>query len=70
MIAVRWGDTYSMKAAFGSGSLISTKTMPRDTVMTKIDEFGRTPRQKTELSDQEIELAIEEIRSTIQKYSK
>jgi hypothetical protein len=58
-----------MRAAAGS-SLISTKTMPRDTVTTKLDEFGRHPRHKTELTEEEIELAIEEIRSTIQKYSK
>jgi ribonuclease PH len=31
-----------MKAAVGS-SLISTWTMPRDTVTTKLDEFGRHP---------------------------
>jgi serine/threonine protein phosphatase PrpC len=69
MIAVRWGDTY-LDESSSSSSLISTKTMARDTVMTKLDEFGRHSTRKSELSDQEIELAIEEIRSTIQKYSK
>jgi len=69
MIAVRWGDTY-LDESSSSSSLISTKTMARDTVMTKLDEFGRHPTRKSELTDQEIELAIEEIRSTIQKYSK
>jgi serine/threonine protein phosphatase PrpC len=69
MIAVRWGDTYADESSAGSG-LISTKTMPRDTVTTKLDEFGRHPSRKTELTEEEIELAIEEIRSTIQKYSK
>jgi len=42
--------------------------MPRDTVTTKMDEFGRNPQSRTELTEAEIELAIEEIRSTIQKY--
>jgi serine/threonine protein phosphatase PrpC len=69
MIAVRWGDTYRDESSSAS-SLISTKSMARDTVMTKLDEFGHHPTRKSELTDQEIELAIEEIRSTIQKYSK
>ena len=69
MISVRWQDTYVDDSSAGS-SLISTKSMPRDTVTTRLDEFGRNPRHKTELSEEEIELAIEEIRSTIQKYSK
>jgi len=66
MIVVRWQDTY--RDASSGGSLISTKTMPRDTVTTKLEEFGRNPSVKTELTEDEIELAIEEIRSTIQKY--
>ena len=44
--------------------------MPRDTVTTKIDGFGRPANRKSELSEEEIERAIEEIRSAIQKYSK
>jgi len=44
--------------------------MSRDTITTKLDEFGRNPNYKTELTDEEIERAIDEIRSTIQKYSK
>ncbi|RDE51811.1 MAG: serine/threonine-protein phosphatase [Candidatus Accumulibacter meliphilus] len=69
MIAVRWQDSYVDESSAG-GSLISTKSMPRETVTTRLDEFGRNPRHKTELSEEEIELAIEEIRSTIQKYAK
>jgi serine/threonine protein phosphatase PrpC len=69
MIAVRWGDTYADQSSGGSG-LISTRTMPRDTVTTKLQEFGRQSSRKTELTEEEIELAIEEIRSTIQKYSR
>ena len=70
IIAVRWGDTYSDDSGLGNSGLVSTKTMPRDTVTTRLDEFGRHPNRKTDLSDEEIERAIEEIRSTIQKYSK
>ena len=44
--------------------------MSRDTVTTKLDAFGRNPHYKTELTEDEIESAIEEIRATIQKYSK
>lgn len=73
MIAVRWGDSYGVDSGGGSGSgrgLISTRTMPRDSVTKRIDEFGRQPGGKTDLTEEEIERAIEEIRSTIQKYSR
>ena len=69
IVAVRWEDSY-VDASSGLSSVVSTQTMSRDTVTTRLDEFGRNPRYKTELSDDEIERAIEEIRSTIQKYSK
>ena len=77
MIAVRWGDSYSDQSSGGSGgasggtsSLVSTRSMPKDSVTRMMDEFGRPSRGKTDLSEEEIELAIEEIRSTIQKYTK
>ena len=69
IVAVRWEDSYIQPGAEAS-SLISTQTMARDTVTTKLDAFGRNPNYKTELSEDEIEKAIEEIRATIQKYSK
>ena len=56
--------------AASAPSLGSTQTMSRDTVTTRLDEFGRNPNYKSELSEDEIERAIEEIRATIQKYSK
>jgi serine/threonine protein phosphatase PrpC len=68
-VVVRWEDNYVEAGASGSSS-VSTQTMSRDTITTKLDEFGRNPNYKTELTEDEIELAIEEIRSTIQKYSK
>ncbi|HPP46527.1 MAG TPA: serine/threonine-protein phosphatase [Accumulibacter sp.] len=63
-LGVRWEDSY-----VDASSMISTKSMDRYSVTTKIQEFGRGQGQKTELSDEEIESAIEEIRATIQKYA-
>lgn len=69
IVVVRWEDSFVQEGSELS-SLVSTKTMSRDTVTTRLDEFGRNPNYKTELTDDEIERAIDEIRSTIQKYSK
>ena len=69
IIAVRWEDSY-IEAGASASSIVSTQTMSRDTVTTKLDEFGRNPKYKSELTEDEIERAIEEIRSTIQKFSK
>ena len=69
IVVVRWEDGFVQEGSELS-SLVSTKTMSRDTVTTRLDEFGRNPNYKTELTDDEIERAIDEIRSTIQKYSK
>lgn len=69
VVAVRWSDSY-VDEGESSSSFISTQTMPRDTVTTRLDAFGRNPHYKTELSDEEIEKAIEEIQSAIHKYSK
>lgn len=70
IVVVRWEDSYVGEGAAATSSVISTQTMSRDTVTTKLDAFGRNPNYKTELSEEEIERAIDEIRSTIQKYSK
>ena len=69
IVAVRWEDSYREEGSSPS-SVVSTQLMSRDTVTTKLDAFGRNPNYKTELSEEEIERAIDEIRSTIQKYSK
>ena len=69
IVAVRWEDSYVEEGASVS-SAVSTQTMSHDTVTTKLDDFGRNPHYKTELTEDEIERAIDEIRSTIQKYSK
>lgn len=69
ILVVRWEDSYIEEGA-NQTSTVSTQTMSRDTITTRLDEFGRNPNFKSELSEEEIERAIEEIRSTIQKYSK
>lgn len=65
VVSVRWEDSYVQMAQ----SSVSTQTMALDEVTTKLDEFGRNPAYKMDLSDDEIEKAIQEIRSTIDKYS-
>ena len=69
VIAVRWEDSY-IDNNVADSSVISTQAMSRDTITTNLDAFGRNPNYKTELSEEEIEKAIDEIRSAIQKYSK
>ena len=43
--------------------------MTQDEVTTRLEEFGRNPAYKSELSDEEIEKAIDEIRNAIDKYN-
>ncbi|MCP5267841.1 MAG: serine/threonine-protein phosphatase [Zoogloeaceae bacterium] len=65
IVAARWEDSYIEPAR----STISTQTMALDEITTRLDEFGRNPAYKMDLSEDEIENAIQEIRSTIDKYS-
>lgn len=65
VVAVRWEDAYVEEAS----SAISTQTMTQDEVTTRLEEFGRNPAYKSELSENEIEDAIEEIRAAIDKYN-
>ncbi len=65
VVAVRWEDAYVEEAS----SSISTQTMTQDEVTTRLEEFGRNPAYKSELSEVEIEDAIEEIRAAIEKYN-
>ena len=69
IVVVRWEDSY-VEEGTSTASVVSTQAMSRDTITTKLDAFGRNPHYKTELTEEEIERAIEEIRATIQKYSK
>ena len=70
VIAVRWDDTYVAPTE----DAISTHTMAMDEVQTQMLEFGRSrtgePVKKLDLTEDEIEKAISEIRSAINKYSK
>ena len=43
--------------------------MALDEIATHIEEFGRDPAHKTDLSESEIEQAIEEIRAAIDKFN-
>jgi len=64
-VAVRWEESYVEDAS----SSVSTQTMTHDEVTTRLDEFGRNPAYKSDLSDDEIEKAINEIRAAIDKYN-
>jgi PPM family protein phosphatase len=64
-IAVQWEDNYVEETR----STVSTQTMGLQEVTTKLEAFGRDPNYKTDLTDDEIEKAIEEIRLAIDKYS-
>ena len=68
-IAFRWEDSYD-DAQAATSLAISTQSMDRETVSTRLDEFGHNPGYKTELAENEIERAIAEIRAAIHKYSK
>lgn len=65
VVAVRWEQSYDEDAS----SLISTQTMAQGEVTTRLEAFGRNPAYKSDLSDDEIEKAIEEIRNAIDKYN-
>ena len=60
---MRWEQSYIEDL----GSQITTHAMTGEEVTTRLDEFGRNPAYKSDLSDEEIEQAIEEIRAAIEK---
>lgn len=70
LVAVRWEDSYSE----ASSSSVQTQAMARDEVNTQmgLGPLGRSQEAgaKGDLSDDEIERAIAEIRAAIDKYSK
>jgi serine/threonine protein phosphatase PrpC len=67
VIAVTWEE-----AADGDPStiIIETQTMPLDAHTTLMAGFEKTRQRDTELTDDDIEQAIKEIRNAINKYSK
>ncbi|MDR0529372.1 MAG: serine/threonine-protein phosphatase [Zoogloeaceae bacterium] len=62
LVAVRWEENY---ADFDTSS-VSTQDMSVTEIATCVEPFSKPPR--AELSDDEIERAIEEIRAAIDKY--
>lgn len=68
MVAMQWQDDINQAA----GESISTQTMARDNFTTRLDTFDRAhqPTSAFDLTDDEIERAISEINSAIQKFSK
>ncbi|MCC6656948.1 MAG: serine/threonine-protein phosphatase, partial [Rhodocyclaceae bacterium] len=69
MIAIRWEDNYA-EDTLGS---VSTKTMPVDSFTTQMEAFAKARKGAQplpNLSDEDIERAIQEINSAIKKYSK
>lgn len=67
VIAVRWDDAY-MEEATTSG-MIETLTMPFDAHTTMMEGFEKAARMP-DLTDEDIERAIAEIKHAIDKYSK
>ncbi len=67
LVTARWEDSYSPETSMSS---ISTQTMPLDMVATRFGEMAKDANEKSDLTDAEIEKAIAEIRSAIQKYPK
>jgi len=69
MIAIRWEDNYA-EDTLGS---VSTKTMPVDSFTTQMEAFAKARKGAQplpNLSDEDIERAIQEINTAIKKYSK
>lgn len=68
MVAMQWQDD----GADGGDDAISTQTMAKDNITTRLDTFDRArhPTSAFDLTDDEIEQAISEINSAIQKFSK
>lgn len=71
IIAARWEDAYiETPDRLDSLFSISTQTMPINSIATVLGDFGRSSSYRSELSEDEIEQAIAEIRNAIQKYAK
>ena len=64
LVAARWEASYGDDV-----NSISTLDMSADEITTQMEEFGRDPANKVDLSEDEIEKAIAEIRSAIEKYN-
>jgi serine/threonine protein phosphatase PrpC len=67
VIAMGWEENYHEAT---TASSIETATMPLDTHTTQMEGFSSQRPREAELTDDDIERAIEEIRNAIHKYSK
>ncbi len=65
VIAMNWHEDYTEGT-----DAIETQTMPQDAHTTLMEGFDRNRPPESELTDEEIEQAINEIQNAIQKYSK
>jgi len=63
LLTMQWGENHAEDTALAS---VSTRTMPLNTFTTRMGELGRTT---PDLSEDDIERAISEIRNAIRKYS-
>lgn len=66
IVAVRWEDNYESL----TDQVISTHTLAAGEVQTQVPTFGRGTTQKVDLTEEEIEKAIAEIKSAIHKFSR
>ena len=62
-VAMTWTDSVQVQAP----GEVSTQTLEQDTVITQIEDFGKDDH--SDLTDEEIERAIGEIRDAIRKHS-
>jgi PPM family protein phosphatase len=67
VIATTWEDGYGDLTTTGS---VQTQTMPITAHTTQMEGFDKMRLRESDLTDDDIEKAIEEIRTAIQKYSK
>ena len=67
LIAMNWEEDYTEATTLGG---VQTQTMPFDSHTTQMEGFERNRPREPDLTDDDIEQAIAEIRTAIQKYSK
>ncbi|MGC2519469.1 MAG: PP2C family serine/threonine-protein phosphatase [Burkholderiales bacterium] len=65
VVAMTWEGSHPGK----SGGEVSTQTLELDAFSTQIEDFGLSNSDYSELTDAEIERAIEEIRTAIRKHT-
>ncbi|HEY5762070.1 MAG TPA: PP2C family serine/threonine-protein phosphatase [Rhodocyclaceae bacterium] len=66
IVAVRWEGNYELP----TDQVISTHTLANGEIQTQVPTFGRGATQKVDLTEDEIEKAIAEIKAAITKFSR